>query len=195
MQFHVAHPNNLQPRSFLVKSSCAENCSIALHVTASEHVLGHVVNASEASLEFRPYDDASSLRLHYVTLRLESGFASNVTVSLEGLADDEEEEEGLAEMKLTRKSLPDFFLFDYEHLVGNGSKPAPMNLTDEEIGVMRFKVGAVYDTGGTLSVGLKLADEEKDRKEKVVIVGCLSLGMAFCSCLSVNEDNLLVAIF
>ncbi|XP_001600009.1 post-GPI attachment to proteins factor 6 isoform X2 [Nasonia vitripennis] len=178
MQFRV--PKNTAESTLNVQSSCGEECLVSLHVTTAEHILGRVINSSEESIEFRPYDNDAT---HYVTLRLESGNASRVSV---GLENDREDEDVLTEVRLTRKTLPDFFLFDYEHLVGNSSKPAPMNLTTGSLSVLRFKVGGVYDTGGTLSLGLRLADKEdkqdkqdkheKEREDKVVVVGCVSLG-------------------
>lgn len=176
MQFRV--PKNTAESTLNIQSTCGDDCLVSLHVTTSDHILGRVINSSQESIEFRPYDNDA---MHYVTLRLESGNASRVTV---GLENDREDEDGLNEVRLTRKTLPDFFLFDYEHLVGNSSKPVPMNLTTGSLNVLRFKVGAVYDTGGTLSLGLRLADkedkdekEEKDKKDNVVVVGCVSLGI------------------
>lgn len=169
---HFRVPEKSADRLVLgVRSTCGESCVVSLHVTAGDHLLGRRINASETSVEFQPYEDDS---VHYVTLRLDSGAPSNLTVSLR----ERQEPEKLAEVGLTRKTAADFFRFDYEHLVGNNSKPVPMNLTAGATSVMRFKVGAVYDTGGILFVGLKIADDKstKTEKEKVILVGCVTYG-------------------
>ena len=170
---HFLVPRNIDESTLNIKSSCGENCSIAVHVTAGDIIRGYVVNATEDSLEFRASDDES---VHYVTLRLLSGAGSTVLVSL---ANGDDKSGELNEVRLTRKTLPDFFLFDYEHLPVNSSKSGPMNLTVNQLAVMRFKIGPVFDTGGTLSVGLRFDDDEKENKFKKAIVGCLSLGIYY----------------
>lgn len=167
---HFLIPKNTEKSTLRVHSSCGDNCTVSLHVTAGDQLVGRRINGTETIVDFRPYEDES---IHYVTLRLLSGVASNVTVSLR---DVQEVGKNLTEVGLTRETAADFFRFDYEHLVGNGSKPVPMNLTEGMVSVMRFKVGAVYDTGGTLFVGLKNADEKNEKSEKVILVGCVSYG-------------------
>ncbi|KAJ8674352.1 hypothetical protein QAD02_005614 [Eretmocerus hayati] len=156
--------------------------------SSSDHLLGQIVNSTETDVQFRAHDD-TSIPIH-VVLMLQKGPGSEIVVKLESVQreknGDEEgtkmkvkrSRESLSEIALTRKSLPDFFLFDYEHLGGNTSKPAPMNISADTLSVMRFKVGPVYDTGGTLSVGLKIADdyERPDKNSTLVIVGCLNYG-------------------
>ncbi|XP_011504148.1 PREDICTED: transmembrane protein 8B-like [Ceratosolen solmsi marchali] len=169
MQFRV--PKNTELSKLQVNSSCGENCSILLYVTAVDQVFGKIVNMSNSNVSFRPYDES----IHYVVLYLETGIASNVSLLITNVQMTTNNQ---VHVPLLRKTLPDFFLFDYEHLVENSSKAVPMNLTTSALSILRFKVGAVYDTGGTLSLGLRIADDEKNQSDKIIVVGCVSLGYA-----------------
>jgi hypothetical protein len=181
MQFLV--PRNTELSNLRLTSSCGEDCSILLHVTAADQVFGDIVNTSNVNVSFRPFVES----VHYVVLYLESGFASSVSVAWDNVPMTINDQ---IQVPLIRKTLPDFFLFDYEHLVDNSSKAAPMNLTVNALSVLRFKVGTVYDTGGTLSLGLRIADDEKD---KIIVVGCVSLGI-MPSCLILYTLNSLIYV-
>ncbi|XP_014218412.1 post-GPI attachment to proteins factor 6-like [Copidosoma floridanum] len=162
-------PRNTNASSLTLNSTCAENCSISVHVTAADLVFADKLNATSDTYHFRGFNDGS---LHYVTLRLESGNASDVTLELVHQPADP----GLLQVvKLTRKTLPDFFMFDYDHLSPRADNNEPFNLTAGSLALLRFQVGPVYDTGGTLSISMRLAEEEEDQSS-IRLVGCLSLG-------------------
>lgn len=161
-------PNEFVDSSLSLRSTCGEECRIAVHVTADDHLAGVIVNSTNATVPFKPYSDA----FHYVTLRLLSGESSNVSLQLVDGSSTEASQ--VMSVDLMRKSLPDFFLFDYEHLRGNGTKPSAFNLTADTLSVLSFEIGRVYDVGGTLTLGLKLVDVEE--KKNIVVVACISLG-------------------
>ncbi|XP_017877857.1 transmembrane protein 8B-like [Ceratina calcarata] len=167
-------PDEFVDSSLFLRSTCGEECTITVHVTAEDHIIGAIVNSTNVTVSFKPFSDA----YHYVTLRLISGEASNVSLQL---LDSSPTDSGqVRSVGLMRKSLPDFFLFDYEHLRGNSSKPSAYNLTAETLSVLSFEIGRVYDVGGTLTLSLKLVDTEDKTKEKekrnVVVAACISLG-------------------
>lgn len=166
LKFVVA--DDLETANISLSSTCVDDCRIAANVVTKEVLTGMLMNTSELTLSFKPYTTA----FHYLTLRLLSGNATNVTVAM---PDDTTINNRLAlnKIPLTRKSLPDFFLFDYENLLANSSKPSPVNITIDSLTVLSFQVGAVYDVGGTVSVGLKLLNKSDD----IVVIGCISLGM------------------
>ncbi|XP_058808953.1 post-GPI attachment to proteins factor 6-like isoform X2 [Phymastichus coffea] len=173
VQFRV--PEATEWAELLLASSCGAECALAVHVsTPTGHLIGRLLRGATRPLRLRlrPRDAA----LHYVTLRLERGPETEVSLSLQP---GPEPEPRLSEVRLVRKSLPDFFLFDYEHLgeQANASKPTAFNVTARRPRVLRFRVGPVYDVGGTLSVGLRLAEADRHNEStRVVVVGCLSLG-------------------
>lgn len=151
-----------------LKSSC-EDCSIAVHVTAEDNLADGSLNSTATTLSFKPYANA----FHYVTLRLLSGNASNVTMQLPM---SRQTDVGIDQVVLSRKSFPEFFLFDYEHLRGNDTKPQPFNVTADALSVLSFEIGRVYDVGGTITLGFKLIDVEEKYKKSIVLVACVSLG-------------------
>lgn len=154
-----------------LKSSCGEDCEIAVHVTAEDNLADDLLNSTTSVLPFKPYAGG----FHYVTLRLLTGNASNVTMRLptnrRTNADDQ-----VTSVVLLRKSFPEFFLFDYEHLRGNDTKPQPFNVTADALSVLSFEIGRVYDVGGTVTLGFKLVDVEEKYKKSIVLVACVSLG-------------------
>ncbi|XP_029172482.1 post-GPI attachment to proteins factor 6 isoform X3 [Nylanderia fulva] len=154
-----------------LKSSCGEFCEIAVHVTAGDNLADGLLNSTTIALPFKPYVGD----FHYVTLRLVTGNASNVTLRLplerRSNADDQ-----VTSVVLMRKSFPEFFLFDYEHLCGNETKPQPFNVTADALSVLSFEIGRVYDVGGTVTLGFKLVDVEEKCKKSIVLVACVSLG-------------------
>ncbi|CAK9822721.1 Post-GPI attachment to proteins factor 6 [Anthophora retusa] len=163
-------PEEFIDSSLSLKSTCGEECKIAVHVTAEDHLAAKIVNTTNATVFFKPYSDA----YHYVTLRLLSGESSNVSLQL---LDTSPTDSGqVKSVDLMRKSLPDFFLFDYEHLRGNGTKPSAFNLTADTLSVLSFVIDRVYDVGGTLTLGFKLVDTKDKEKKNVVVVACISLG-------------------
>lgn len=166
MQLFV--PDEFTDSSLLLKSSCGEECKIAVHVTADDHLAGTILNSTNANVFFKPYSDA----LHYVTLRLLSGESSDVVLQL--IDDSSLNSSQVKTVDLMRRSLPDFFLFDYEHLKENSTKPSAFNLTADTLSVLSFEIGRVYDVGGTLTVGFKLVEEKE--KKNVVVAVCISLG-------------------
>lgn len=164
-------PDEFVDSSLSLKSTCGEECRIAVHVTADDHLTGMIMNTTNATVFFKPYSDA----FHYVTLQLLSGESSNVSLQLL----DNSPAHDLDQVKsvdLVRKSLPEFFLFDFEHMWGNGTKPVAFNLTSDTLSVLSFEIGHVYDVGGTLTPNLKLVDAKDEEKKNVVVVACISLG-------------------
>lgn len=163
-------PDQFVESSLSLKSSCGEECQIAVHVTADDHLAATIVNTTNSTLFFKPYSDM----FHYVTLRLLSGNSSNVSLQL---LDNSPMEVGqVKSLDLMRESLPDFFLFDYEHLLANGTKSSAFNLSADTMSVLSFGIGRIYDVGGTLTLGLKLVNLNEKEKKNVVVVACISLG-------------------
>ncbi|XP_071562180.1 post-GPI attachment to proteins factor 6 [Temnothorax nylanderi] len=162
----------LEEISLFLKSSCGEDCNIAVHITAEDNLAGSLLNSTEKSLSFKPYPGD----FHYVTLRLLSGNASNVTLQLPTSRQTDIGVDQVTPVVLSRKSFPEFFLFDYEHLRGNDTKPQPFNVTADALSVLSFEIGRVYDVGGTVTLGFKLVDVEEKYKKNIVLVACVSLG-------------------
>ncbi|XP_011341819.1 post-GPI attachment to proteins factor 6 isoform X2 [Ooceraea biroi] len=165
----------LQNLNLSLKSSCSENCNVTVHVTAEDNLADTLLNKSATTLlSFKPFVG----RFHYVTLRLLSGNATNVTLQV--LKNNDERRingsDQVTSVKLSRKSFPEFFLFDYEHLRGNDTKPQAFNVTSDALSVLSFDVGRVYDVGGTVTLGFKLIDVEERYKKHIVLVACVSLG-------------------
>ena len=170
MQFFI--PENAEKANINVKSSCADsNCDLSIHVTANDQLFHKKFNTSEFNLKFRPHAGST----HYVTLRLLSGTSSNIVVKMES---ETVPATALDFPKLTRNTIPEFFFFDYDHISENSTRPIAINLTVGALSVLRFKVGSVYDIGGTLSLGLKIADSE-DENRKMVLIGCVTYGNFF----------------
>lgn len=164
-------PDEFVESNLLFTSSCGEECTIAVYVTAEDYLTGMTLNTTNGTVFFKPYSDA----FHYVTLRLLSGNSSNVSLQLF----DNSSTYDLDQVKLVdlmRKSLPDFFLFDYEHLQGNSIKPSAFNLTSNTLSVLSFEIGRVYDVGGTLTIGLKIVDVKDKGKKNIIVIACISLG-------------------
>ncbi|XP_076392048.1 transmembrane protein 8B [Megachile rotundata] len=161
-------PDEFVDSTLSLKSSCGDECQIAVHVTADDHLVGTIVNSTNATMFFKPYSDA----FHFVTLRLLSGESSDVFLQL--IDDSPSDSSQVKSVDLMRKSLPDFFLFDYEHLRENATKPSAFNLTSDTLSVLSFEIGRIYDVGGTLTLGIKLVDEKE--KRNVVVAACISLG-------------------
>ena len=133
-----------------------------------KHLASTASNSSEIKLPFSPYDND----LHYATLRLLTGNETDIFLTFsKGLPLSR----NLSYVTLVRKSLPDFFLFDYEHLRENENKASPMNLTSGILSIFKFQVDPIYDIGGTLTIGLKVVESEAKEK-KILLVGCVSLG-------------------
>ena len=64
---------------------------------------------------------------------------------------------------LLRQTYREFFMFDYDLLPdANGTVPAYLNLTGGVPAGFRFKVGDVYDIGGTLSFAVAMKDTIKE---------------------------------
>ncbi|KAG5324721.1 TMM8A factor, partial [Acromyrmex heyeri] len=162
----------LEELSLFLKSSCGEDCNIVVYVTAEDNLADGLLNSTAMSLSFKPYVD----NFHFVTLRLLSGNASNVTMQLPMNHQTDIGIDQVTPVVLSRKSFPEFFLFDYEHLLGNDTKPQPFNVTAEALSVLSFEIGRVYDVGGTVTLGFKLIDVEEKYKKNIVLVACVSLG-------------------
>ncbi|XP_032688174.1 transmembrane protein 8B-like isoform X2 [Odontomachus brunneus] len=154
--------------SLLLSSSCGEDCNITVHVTAEDNLVNVLLNSTQTLLFFKPYFHS----FHYITLRLLSGNASNVTVRLINQVVSDQ----VTTVELIRKSFPEFFLFDYEHLGDNDTKPQPFNVTVDTLSVFSFKIGQVYDVGGTVTLGFKLVDIDERYKKNIVLVACISFG-------------------
>jgi len=166
----------LEELSLSLKSSCGEDCNIVVYVTAEDNLADGLLNSTAMSLSFKPYVD----NFHFVTLRLLSGNASNVTMQLPMNHQTDIGVDQVTPVVLSRKSFPEFFLFDYEHLLGNDTKPQPFNVTAETLSVLSFEIGRVYDVGGTVTLGFKLIDVEEKYKKNIVLVACVSLGRFLC---------------
>ncbi|KAH0548459.1 transmembrane protein 8B [Cotesia glomerata] len=173
IQFFV--PEDQQIVNISLISSC-EECKVAANVITKETLTSALINQSETTLVFKPYVNS----LHYLTLCLLSGNATNISIALplddlslsDNAYDINDDVVAVNKVLLTRKSLPDFFLFDYEHLLGNSSKPSPVNITVDKLTVLSYQVAPVYDVGGTVSIGIKLVKKTNN----IVVVGCISLG-------------------
>lgn len=167
----------LQNLNLSLKSSCGEDCNVTVHVTAEDN-LGDTLldNFTTTMLSFKPFVG----RFHYVTVRLLAGNATNVTMRVLENNDETNRRRNSSDqvtlMNLSRKSFPEFFLFDYEYLRGNDTKPQSFNVTSNALSVLGFNVGRVYDVGGTVTLGFKLIDVEERYKKNIVLVGCVSLG-------------------
>jgi len=160
----------LKELNLSLKSSCGEDCNIVVYITAEDNLADSLLNSTAMSLPFKPYIGD----FHYVTLRLLSGNASNVTMQLP--INRQMDIDQVTPVELSRKSFPEFFLFDYEHLRGNDTKPQPFNVTADTLSVLSFEIGRVYDVGGTVTLGFKLIDVEEKYKKSIVLVACVSLG-------------------
>jgi len=160
----------LEELSLSLNSSCGEDCNIIIYVTAEDNLAEGLLNSTTTSLSFKPYAN----NFHYVTLRLLSGNASNVTMQVNRQTDVDVDQ--VTPVVLSRKSFPEFFLFDYEHLRGNDTKPQPFNVTADALSVLSFEIGRVYDVGGTVTLGFKLIDVEEKYKKSIILVACVSLG-------------------
>lgn len=152
-----------------LRSSCGEDCEIAVHITAEDNLADGLLNSTATVLPFKPCAGG----FHYVTLRLLTRNSSNVTMQLDRQINKEDQ---VTSVVLLRKSFPEFFLFDYEHLRGNDTKPQPFNVTANALSVLSFEIGRVYDVGGTVTLGFKLVDVEEKYKKNIVLVACVSLG-------------------
>jgi len=148
---------------------------VTVHVTAEDNLAYTMLNNStRALLSFKSFVG----RFHYVILRLLSGNATNVTIQVLE-SDDDNLKNGsnqVTSVDLSRKSFPEFFLFDYEHLRVNDTKPQSFNVTSNALSVLSFDIGRVYDVGGTVTLGFKLIDVEERHKKNIVLVACVSLG-------------------
>lgn len=167
MQFLVPGDNSME-LSFLLSSSCGEDCNVTVHVTTQDDLANVLLNSTQTSLFFKPYVDS----FHYIIFRLLSGNASNITVQLINQMIFDR----VTSVELTRKSFPEFFLFDYEHLHVNDTKLQPFNVTVDALSVFSFKIGRIYDVGGTVTLGFKLVDVEEKYKKNIVLVACISFG-------------------
>lgn len=156
--------------NLVLESSCGEDCVIAVYVTAEDNLADGLLNSTAIVLPFKPYVSG----FHYVTLRLLTGNASNVTMRLDHRTNEDDHQ--VTSVMLLRKSFPEFFLFDYEHLRGNDTKPQPFNVTANALSVLSFEIGRVYDVGGTVTLGFKLINVEEKYKKSIVLVACVSLG-------------------
>jgi len=156
-----------------LRSSCGEDCEIVVHITAEDNLAGGLLNSTTTVLPFKPYAGG----FHYVTLRLLAGNSSNVTMRLDRQTNKDDQ---VTSVMLLRKSFPEFFLFDYEHLRGNDTKPQAFNVTANALSVLSFEIGRVYDVGGTVTLGFKLVDVEEKYKKNIVLVACVSLGSFIC---------------
>lgn len=164
----------LEELTLFLNSSCGEDCNVAVHVTAEDNLADSLLNSTAMSLPFKPFVN----KFHYVTLRLLSGNVSNVMIQLP--TNRQADVSQVTPVVLSRKSFPEFFLFDYEHLCGNDTKSQPFNVTADALSVLSFEIGRVYDVGGTVSLGFKLIDVEEKYKKSIVLVACVSLGRSAC---------------
>ncbi|KAI4486333.1 hypothetical protein M0802_012352 [Mischocyttarus mexicanus] len=167
----ISMPNNLLNAGLALNQSCEDDCKFAIHIVAQEHITGQIINDTDTFIPFKPY----SKTFHYITLRLLSGNMTKISLKFENNTSNFETNQ-VKNINLIRKSLPEFFLFDYEHRGENDTKPVPFNLTNDGITVLDFEIGRVYDVGGTVTVGVKMLDVDKKDEKKVFVVACISLG-------------------
>ncbi|KAK2583650.1 hypothetical protein KPH14_009585 [Odynerus spinipes] len=153
-----------------LKPSCEDDCKLAVHVVAQEQLAGTIINSTDVFVPFKPYPKT----FHYVMLRLLSGNASRISLQFEN--DTSADSNQVRSMSLIRKSLPEFFFFDYEYRDENDTKSMPFNLTSDGLTVLNFKIAGAYDVGGTVTVGMKMLDVDKTDKKNVFVVACVSLG-------------------
>lgn len=166
LKFYV--PKDVEKVELTLDSSCA-NCTIYAYVTAQDNLAKTNFNSSKATMAFRPNENT----IHNLLLRIHNGTESNVTISMKKYGPTDRTY--LNKVDLVRRSLSDFFLFDYDHLLENDTKASPVNLTVGTLTALKFDIGPVYDIGGTLTLGLKMVKDEA-RVGKVLVVGCVSLG-------------------
>lgn len=162
-------PNNLNTM-LVLKPYCEDDCKFAVHIVAQELLAGIIANSTDLSLPFKPYPNT----FHYVMLRWLHGNTSRISLQFEN--DTSVESTQVKSISLLRKSSPEFFFFDYEYRDENDTKSTPFNLTSEGLTVLDFKIGRVYDVGGTVTVGIKMLDVDKTDKRNVFVVVCVSLG-------------------
>lgn len=78
---------------------------------------------------------------------------------------------------LMRLTAPDNFIFEYDFRPEeNGSTPVLLNVTSDEMTVLKFSVYKVIDIGGTLTVGLAIKPEVKIKKEhrrNYTVIACI----------------------
>ncbi|XP_063987375.1 transmembrane protein 8B [Diachasmimorpha longicaudata] len=163
LQFLISESN--KPVNISISSTCADLCTVLANLIVEDVVTSVVINFTHKSLSFIPYPGY----FHYLNLRLLSGNFTNVTVSF---VQPPQEQTKHNEIDLVRKTLPEFFTFDYEFFSENSTTATPVNISSSGLTVLSFKIGSVYDIGGTLSIGIKLLNESRD----IVVVGCISLG-------------------
>ncbi|XP_014598648.1 PREDICTED: transmembrane protein 8B-like [Polistes canadensis] len=167
----ISMPNNLLNAVLVLNQSCEEDCKFAIHIVAQEHITGQIINDTDTLIPFKPY----SKTFHYITLRLLSGNMTNILLRFENDTSFVETNQ-VKSINLIRKSLPEFFLFDYEHRGENDTKSIPFNLTSDGLTILDFEIGRVYDVGGTVTVRIKMLDVDKKDQKNVFVVACINLG-------------------
>lgn len=171
----VFMPDDLPDALIALNQSYENECKFAVHIVAREHLLGTIVNETDVFIPFKPY----SKSLHYVTLRQMSGNTSKISLRFDNITSYVDYNQ-VKSISLIRKSMPDFFVFDYEHLGENDTESIPYNLTSYGITVLDFEIGRVYDVGGTLTVSIRTLDvNEKDQKKNIFVVACITLGQSY----------------
>ncbi|XP_047353389.1 transmembrane protein 8B-like [Vespa velutina] len=169
---HIFMSDDLLNVVLALNQSYENNCKFAIHVVAQEHLIGTIVNDTDVLLSFKPY----SKSLHYITLRLISGNMSKISLRFENNTSSFIDFNQVKSISLIRKSLPEFFVFDYEHRSENDTKSMPFNLTSDGITVLDFEIARVYDVGGTVTVGIKMLNVDKKDQKNIFIVACITLG-------------------
>lgn len=78
---------------------------------------------------------------------------------------------------LMRLTAPDNFIFEYDFRPEeNGTTPVLLNVTSDEMTVLKFSVYKIIDIGGTLTVGLAIKPEVKIKKENrrnYTVIACI----------------------
>uniref|UniRef100_A0A0C9QQ78 Tmem8a_0 protein n=1 Tax=Fopius arisanus TaxID=64838 RepID=A0A0C9QQ78_9HYME len=154
-----------EPVNISITSTCGNPCKVLANLVVEDVVSSILINFT-VKTSFTPYPGY----FHYLNLRLLSGNTTNVTVSFVKLLEKQTRQ---SEIELVRKTLPEFFTFDYEFFEENSTTATPVNISENGLTVLNFRIGTVYDVGGTLSIGIKLVNESHD----IVVVGCISLGI------------------
>nr|XP_046479963.1 post-GPI attachment to proteins factor 6-like isoform X1 [Neodiprion pinetum] len=170
-------PNNVIESSITIFSSSGVSSEVEVNVTANSYISSKgtelaqtTLNSSTAvSVPFKVWTNA----FHYLTVRLLSGSSTDVSVVLNNSV---QRFSDATVVRLTRKSYPDFFLFDYEYLVDNQTKSSSVQLTTTSTSVFSFEINSISDTGGTLTVALRLKDKGKSEPENFTVFGCVHLG-------------------
>ncbi|KAF7396661.1 hypothetical protein HZH66_007523 [Vespula vulgaris] len=168
---YIFMPNDLLNVVLVLNQSYKNNCKFAIHVIAQDYLIDRIVNDTNVLVSFKPYSKA----LHYVMLRLISGNMTKISLRFKNDTSFVDSTQ-VKSISLIRKSLPEFFVFEYKHRGENDTKSIPFNLTSDGLTVLDFEIARVYDIGGTLTVNINMLDDNKKDQKNIFVVACITLG-------------------